>query len=193
MLRAAINEGTGRAAMLSGPNFGKTGTSQDNRDALFVGYAGDYVVGVWIGNDDNSPLKGVSGGGAPARIWKDFMRRASGRGAAPAPRSAPTANPAGPVEPLDVPDLGDIPMGDSTRLRIEDGQATITTDLGGVPVDVRLDERGFSINGDAIAEEVERRRARQEERAATREQRQAEREAAQAEREAEREAARAGF
>ena len=62
MLRQAVNRGTGRAAMLRGPNFGKTGTTQDNRDALFVGYAGDLVVGVWIGNDDNSPLDGVSAG-----------------------------------------------------------------------------------------------------------------------------------
>jgi penicillin-binding protein 1A len=181
MLRAAINQGTGRAAMLSGPNFGKTGTTQDNRDALFVGYAGDYVVGVWIGNDDNSPLNGVSGGSAPARIWKDFMRRASGKAAAPAAKPGPAVNPSGPVEPLDVPDLSDIPMGENSRLRIEDGQATITADFGGVPVDVRLDEQGFSIDGDAIAEEVERRRARQQERIDAREQRQAER---QAEREA---------
>src|SRR3990167_7473847 len=67
MLRAAINRGTGRAATLSVPNFGKTGTTQDHRDALFIGYAGDLVVGVWVGNDDNSPLAGVTGGGLPAR------------------------------------------------------------------------------------------------------------------------------
>jgi len=84
MLRAAINDGTGRAAMLRGPNFGKTGTSQDNRDALFVGYAGDLVVGVWIGNDDNSPLAGgISGGGLPAKIWRDFMNGAMNVKAAP--------------------------------------------------------------------------------------------------------------
>src|SRR3546814_9804965 len=76
MLRATINHGTGRAAMLRVPNFGKTGTSQDNRDALFVGYAGGLVVGVWIGNDDNSPLRGISGGGLPARVWLDFMTQA---------------------------------------------------------------------------------------------------------------------
>jgi len=51
MLRAVINSGTGRGAMLRIPNYGKTGTSQSNRDALFVGYAGDLVVGVWIGNE----------------------------------------------------------------------------------------------------------------------------------------------
>jgi penicillin-binding protein 1A len=58
------------------PTFGKTGTTQDSRDALFVGFAGDLVVGVWVGNDDNSPLPGVTGGGLPARMWRDFMRPA---------------------------------------------------------------------------------------------------------------------
>src|SRR3546814_17278646 len=75
MLRAAINRGTGRAAMLWVPNFGKTGTTQDHRDALFIGYAGDLEVGVWVGNDDNSPLAGVTGGRLPARIWRDFIRQ----------------------------------------------------------------------------------------------------------------------
>ncbi len=78
MLRAAINRGTGHNAMLNAANFGKTGTSQDSRDALFVGYAGDLVVGVWVGNDDNTPLHGVSGGTTPARIWHDFMSQALG-------------------------------------------------------------------------------------------------------------------
>ncbi|MFM2256706.1 MAG: hypothetical protein RIQ28_553, partial [Pseudomonadota bacterium] len=73
MLAATVNQGTGRAARLSVPAFGKTGTSQDYRDALFIGFAGDLVVGVWVGNDDNAPLKNVTGGGLPARIWRDFM------------------------------------------------------------------------------------------------------------------------
>ena len=74
--------------MLRGPNHGKTGTSQDSRDALFVGYAGDLVVGVWIGNDDNSPLSGISGGGLPARIWRDFMRQALGEASVPRRRGS---------------------------------------------------------------------------------------------------------
>ena len=69
LLYGVVQRGTGRAALLSVPTFGKTGTTSDYRDALFVGFAGDLVVGVWIGNDDNSPLPGTSGGGAPARIW----------------------------------------------------------------------------------------------------------------------------
>jgi penicillin-binding protein 1A len=73
-------------AMLSAPNFGKTGTTQDHRDALFVGYAGGLVVGVWVGNDDNTPMPGVTGGALPARIWKDFMSQALGERAPPSGR-----------------------------------------------------------------------------------------------------------
>ena len=147
LLRSAINDGTGRAAMLRGPNFGKTGTSQDNRDALFVGYAGDLVVGVWIGNDDNSPLAGISGGGMPARIWRDFMRRALGETAAPIrPRATPSPNPSGPVQPQDVPQIGDIPLGeDGSRLRIRDNGVIISTDVDGVPLDLRFDEDGMAL------------------------------------------------
>ncbi|MFN4357356.1 transglycosylase domain-containing protein [Sphingopyxis alaskensis] len=138
MLRAAVNRGTGRAARLSQPNFGKTGTSQDNRDALFVGYANGLVVGVWIGNDDNSPLRGISGGGLPARMWRDFMRQASGQKAAPRPRPV---DPTGPVEPQDtptIPDIGDIPVGDRTRVGIEGGDAVISTEINGSRIDLRL-------------------------------------------------------
>ncbi len=84
LLAASIASGTGRAAALSVRGFGKTGTTQDNRDALFVGYANGLVAGVWVGNDDNSPNPGLSGGGIPARIWRDFMQEALGVGA-PAP------------------------------------------------------------------------------------------------------------
>ena len=73
LLWSAVEEGTGRAAQLRVPAFGKTGTTQDYRDALFVGMAGDLVVGVWVGNDDNTPMKKVTGGTLPARIWGDFM------------------------------------------------------------------------------------------------------------------------
>lgn len=76
LLSAAANDGTGRSAALRTRTYGKTGTTQDNRDAIFVGFAGDLVTGVWVGNDDNSPLAGVAGGGLPARIWRDFMGRA---------------------------------------------------------------------------------------------------------------------
>jgi penicillin-binding protein 1A len=147
LLRRAVNQGTGQAAKLPIANFGKTGTTQDNRDALFVGYAGDLVVGVWVGNDDNSPLQGVHGGSVPARIWHDFMVQALRL--APAPRPAaptPVPNPEGPVQPQDVPDLGAIPLGDGeTSLQIQDGGATISTNINGVPLDLRVDRNGLRV------------------------------------------------
>jgi penicillin-binding protein 1A len=76
LLWAAANAGTGKRAALWIPTFGKTGTTQDNRDALFVGFAGDLVVGVWVGRDDNKSLGKVSGGTVPASIWRDFMSSA---------------------------------------------------------------------------------------------------------------------
>ena len=87
VLYAVVQRGTGRSAALSVPTFGKTGTTSDYRDALFVGFAGDLVVGVWVGNDDNRPLPGTTGGGTPARIWRSFMAEALGTTPA---RPAPT-------------------------------------------------------------------------------------------------------
>jgi penicillin-binding protein 1A len=147
MLRQAINRGTGRAAMLSGPNFGKTGTSQDNRDALFVGYAGGLVTGVWIGNDDNSPLNDISGGGLPARIWRDFMSQALGERAAPRrPRPTASPDPRGPVQPQDVPEIGDIPVGENTRIGIREGEAVISSDIEGLPIDLRIGPNGVRVD-----------------------------------------------
>ncbi|MGH6612788.1 transglycosylase domain-containing protein [Sphingomonas sp.] len=85
LLSASAETGTGRQAALSVKTYGKTGTTQDNRDALFIGFAGDLVVGVWVGNDDNKPNAGLSGGGIPARVWRDFMMRALNVGPAVAP------------------------------------------------------------------------------------------------------------
>jgi penicillin-binding protein 1A len=76
MLLDAVQSGTGRAAQLPIETFGKTGTTQDSRDALFIGFAGDLVVGIWIGDDNNQPMQGVTGGGLPARLWRAFMLRA---------------------------------------------------------------------------------------------------------------------
>jgi penicillin-binding protein 1A len=74
LLWAATNRGTGRRAALAVPTFGKTGTSQDNRDALFIGFAGNLVVGVWVGRDDDKPLgRKISGGTVPAQVWRNFM------------------------------------------------------------------------------------------------------------------------
>jgi penicillin-binding protein 1A len=140
--------------MLSGPNFGKSGTTQDHRDALFVGYAGGLVVGVWVGNDDNTPVPGITGGGLPARIWKDFMSQALGERAAPV-RTRPTPNPSGPVEPQDVPELGDIPLGEGANLRIGEDGATISGEIEGVPVDLRIDRNGVQVEPGARNRERE--------------------------------------
>ena len=77
MLSQVVATGTGqRAALPDRPSAGKTGTTQAARDAWFIGFTGDYVAGVWMGYDDNTPLKGVTGGGLPAEIWKETMMRA---------------------------------------------------------------------------------------------------------------------
>ena len=69
MLREVVETGTGRAAAQSFPVYGKTGTSQDYRDAWFAGYSKEATAIVWLGNDDNSPMRNITGGGLPARIF----------------------------------------------------------------------------------------------------------------------------
>ena len=77
LLAAVVSQGTGRAARLADRRSGgKTGTSQSFRDAFFVGFTGNLVAGVWVGNDDGAPMDEVTGGGLPARIWRDFMAAA---------------------------------------------------------------------------------------------------------------------
>ena len=82
MLRDAVRSGTGRKAAVRVDAAGKTGTSQNHRDAWFIGYAGRgsdrLVVGVWVGHDSGSPMKSMTGGGLPARIWARFVAGALG-------------------------------------------------------------------------------------------------------------------
>lgn len=74
LMQDVVLAGTGQNARLSDrPVAGKTGTSQDSRDAWFVGFSADYTAGVWVGNDDDTPTRDVTGGALPARIWRDFM------------------------------------------------------------------------------------------------------------------------
>jgi len=74
MMRAVVTIGTGKRAQFGDFEIaGKTGTSQDYRDAWFIGYTADLIAGVWVGNDDNSPTKRVTGGSIPADIWRDVM------------------------------------------------------------------------------------------------------------------------
>src|SRR6516225_4083422 len=77
MLSEVIGHGTGRSAALPRPAAGKTGTTQDYRDAWFIGYTADLVAGVWLGNDDNSPTNKVTGGSLPAQTWRRFMLAAT--------------------------------------------------------------------------------------------------------------------
>lgn len=76
VMGAAVTDGTGRKAALDRPAYGKTGTTQNFRDAWFVGLTADLVTGVWVGNDNNSAMDAVTGGSLPVAIWHDFMRDA---------------------------------------------------------------------------------------------------------------------
>ena len=76
LLRRVVTSGTGRGADTGGFVAGKTGTSQDHRDAWFIGFNEALVVGVWVGNDDHSPMRGVTGGSVPAQIWRRFVQAA---------------------------------------------------------------------------------------------------------------------
>ncbi len=98
---------------------------------MFVGFAKDLVVGVWVGNDDNTPNPGLSGGGVPARVWKDFMSRAIPGAAIPVP--AP-ANP----EPVLVLD--------------ENGMEG-SADLGPVELGISVGENGFSVSAEPSEDE----------------------------------------
>jgi len=77
MMRGVVTHGTGTRANVPGYDLaGKTGTTSDYRDAWFVGYTGGFVTAVWVGKDDNKPMKRVTGGNAPAGIWRDYMTAA---------------------------------------------------------------------------------------------------------------------
>jgi penicillin-binding protein 1A len=109
MMRQVIAAGTGTRARIAGYDLaGKTGTTSDYRDAWFIGFTGGFVAAVWVGKDDNTPMRKVTGGGPPAEIWRGFMAQALPRLAArpipsasapdaamppPAPNDAPTATP----------------------------------------------------------------------------------------------------
>ncbi|WP_223421027.1 transglycosylase domain-containing protein [Tateyamaria pelophila] len=103
MMEKVVSEGTGQRAQFEGRQIaGKTGTTQAARDAWFVGFTADYVAGVWMGYDDNTPLSGVTGGGLPAEIFRETMVRVhEGVPIKPlpmlAPKSAPVPQQTGPA------------------------------------------------------------------------------------------------
>jgi penicillin-binding protein 1A len=89
-MQETLLSGTAHKAELPGwMAAGKTGTSQDFRDAWFIGYTANLITGVWLGNDDNSPTKKATGGGLPVEIWTRFMKAAH-QGVVPVPLPAST-------------------------------------------------------------------------------------------------------
>ncbi len=119
LLRAVVERGTGRAASIDRPAGGKTGTSQDYRDAWFVGFTGELVAGVWFGNDDSSPMNKVTGGTLPARTWKAFMAEASrGMPATAIPGAVPPSALDRLIESL-MGTGGEAPRSDGAAPRIE--------------------------------------------------------------------------
>ena len=118
MMSEVINSGTGTRARLPGRQAaGKTGTTQAARDAWFIGFTADYVAGVWMGYDDNTPLTGVTGGGLPAQIWQEVMLRVH------------EGLPATPL-PMDIPAPRAPPVPTYTE------EAPVPVDVGPQPVDV---------------------------------------------------------
>lgn len=98
MMNKVVTDGSGRRAGLADREVaGKTGTTQAARDAWFIGFSADYVAGVWMGYDDNTPLSGVTGGGLPAEIWHEVMVRVH---AGLPPRALPMLPPADTQAPI---------------------------------------------------------------------------------------------
>jgi len=108
MLQETLIIGTGKHAELPGwQAAGKTGTSQDYRDAWFLGYTSQLVTGVWLGNDDNSPTRKTSGGNLPVNIWSKYMRSAlQGASPTPLPGLVRGADPTGILPPADIGTTG---------------------------------------------------------------------------------------
>jgi penicillin-binding protein 1A len=109
MMRQVIAAGTGGRAKIGGYDLaGKTGTTSDYKDAWFIGYTGGFTAAVWVGKDDDTPMRKVTGGGAPAEIWRNFM-------VAALPRLAAQAIPGGePAPPQSDDAVGDV---------LQDGEA----------------------------------------------------------------------
>ncbi len=115
IMKTVITNGTGRAANIGKPAAGKTGTTDDSKDAYFIGFTPDIVTGVWVGNDDNSQMGGITGGTIPALIWKDVMLVAT----------APYGNsdfeyPEVELRPFKASNVSVIPQGDANKDSEED-------------------------------------------------------------------------
>jgi 1A family penicillin-binding protein len=129
MMHQVVERGTGgRARQPDGrPVAGKTGTTSAARDAWFLGFTADYVAGVWMGYDDNTPLRGVTGGGLPAEIWSEVMARVhEGLPVRPLPMSGPEALPPRQVV---APEPGPPPPQNRGRERVEESADRIILDV----------------------------------------------------------------
>ena len=118
MMRQVIVAGTGGRARVGGYDLaGKTGTTSDYKDAWFVGYTGGFTAAVWVGKDNDTPMRKVTGGGAPAEIWRNFMAGAL-------PKLATRAIPGGePPEPVTTDAIGDVLQGFEAPPRDGDAEA----------------------------------------------------------------------
>ncbi|VVT11017.1 Penicillin-binding protein [Sphingomonas sp. EC-HK361] len=159
LMSASVSGGTSRQAGLSVDTFGKTGTTQDNRDALFMGFANGIVAGVWVGNDDNTPNPGLSGGGIPARIWRDFMTQALGLEPATRPAAIPADDE---YQGDDVGNLIDQGVGDIVNGQI----APIQGQLEGMGLNLKMGEDGSITVGPSRGRDEPPPRDRREDRRA---------------------------
>ena len=126
-----VERGTGRAAALDGFAAGKTGTSQRFRDAWFIGFNEGLVAGVWVGNDDDTPMNNMTGGKLPALIWKDFMTgavRIAAEGPAlwsPKRESIPVLNHNAPIAPARrLTDHFEVLIAPTSLIRVRDSYVT---------------------------------------------------------------------
>ncbi len=131
MMNAVVAGGTARAASLDlYPAAGKTGTSQRFKDAWFIGYTAQWVGGVWMGNDNASPMRGVTGGSLPAEIWKEVMLKAH-EGQMPKPLPGTGIDPALLQRAAEAIGIADVPQRNPNRKRDLAGEGE--AGVGGSP------------------------------------------------------------
>jgi penicillin-binding protein 1A len=155
IMNKVVEEGTGKRAILDGVKAaGKTGTTNAYRDAWFVGYTGNYVCGVWVGNDDYAPTKRMTGGSLPAMTWHDIMAYAhQGIEVKNIPGVAPGPTPPAPAVVADSGSAGDAALRPTLLTkraadilqRVERLMEDATKALASSPDPVTTGERGAAL------------------------------------------------
>ncbi len=146
MMQETLLTGTARKAELAGwQAAGKTGTSQEYRDGWFVGYTSNMVAGVWLGNDDSTPTKKVSGGNLPVEIWSRFMREAH-KGIPPqflpsGTWSDPTRNGPPPTPPAEIPPVANVSNAPAAGIKAAPARAP------GAPLNINASGKVFEESG----------------------------------------------